>query len=111
MPPDPITLGRLAAAVGGEVVGDPGVEITDVTHDSRLAAPGTLFVAIRGFRVDGHGFVPAAAAAGAAVCVEEAEAATPPGLVVKDTRAALGPLAAIVHGHPSEKLIVVGVVR
>jgi len=103
-----VTLRHLASAVGGRIVGDPNTVVTDVTHDSREAAPGRLFVAVRGFTVDGHRFVPAALAAGAAVCVED-EPAEGPALVVADTRAAMGPLAARVHNLPSDQMAVVGV--
>ena len=110
MPSDPVTLGELAALAGGRVLGDPGTPLTDLTHDSRAVGPGALFVAVRGFTVDGHRFVPAARAAGAAaVCVEEDPGDALPALVVADTRAALGPLAARVHGEPSRHLRLVGV--
>jgi UDP-N-acetylmuramoyl-L-alanyl-D-glutamate--2,6-diaminopimelate ligase len=105
---EPATLGGLARAAGGRVVGDPETPIDDVVHDSRSARPGALFVAVRGFTVDGHRFVPDALAAGAAVCVEE-EPPAGPALVVGDTRAVLGVLAAEVHGRPSEQMAVVGV--
>ena len=36
---------------------DLSVEITDVVYDSRKAAPGSLFVAITGFAVDGNRFM------------------------------------------------------
>jgi UDP-N-acetylmuramoyl-L-alanyl-D-glutamate--2,6-diaminopimelate ligase len=110
MPPDGVTLAELAALVGARVAGDPATIVRDVTHDSRAAGPGTLFVAVRGFTVDGHRFVPAARAAGAAaVCVEEDPGEGGPALLVADTRAALGPLAARVHGDPSRHLRLVGV--
>ena len=110
MPPDPVTLAELAALVGGRVVGDPTTSVLDVSHDSRAAGPGVLFVAVRGFTADGHRFVPAARAAGAAaVCVEEDPGDGGPALLVADTRAVLGPLAARVHGDPSRHLRLVGV--
>lgn len=106
------SLAELAAAVSGELHGHLPAdrEIVDVTHDSRQAGPGVLFVAIRGEHDDGHRFVPDAIAAGAtAVCVEDDVGATVPEIVVEDTRAALGRLASLVHGLPSETLKVVGV--
>ncbi|NIA24190.1 MAG: UDP-N-acetylmuramoyl-L-alanyl-D-glutamate--2,6-diaminopimelate ligase [Gammaproteobacteria bacterium] len=109
MRPETATLSTLAADVGGRVIG-PDVQIEDVEHDSRHVRPGTLFVAIRGFTTDGHRFVAAAVAAGAAaVCVEHPVQVPVPQLVVGETRAALGPLAAAVHGHPARKMDVVGV--
>lgn len=106
-----ISLAALADAVGGAVVGYGGIEITDVTHDSREAGPGVLFVAIRGFTADGHDFVPAAVAAGSpAVCVSDpAAAGGVPAIVVPDTRAVLGRLAAFAHHEPSRRIDVVGV--
>lgn len=48
----------------------PDLPIGAVTHDSRLALPGTLFVALRGAR-DGHTFIPDAAARGAVAALGE----------------------------------------
>lgn len=45
--------------------GWPEVKVLGVTSDSRQVAPGDLFVAIKGERVDGHAFVPDAFAKGA----------------------------------------------
>ena len=45
--------------------GRPEGEVSGVTSDSRQVAPGDLFVAIKGERVDGHAFVPDAFARGA----------------------------------------------
>ena len=42
---------------------DGGLEITGICRDSRRAAPGSVFVAIRGYQADGHRFVPEAMAA------------------------------------------------
>ncbi len=106
-----LTAGELANDLDANLVGDPGVLLTDVTHDSRSTAPGSLFIAIRGLQVDGHAYVDAAIARGAsAVCVERAPASsTVPVLIVGDSRKALGPAASAVHGHPSRSLSVVGV--
>ncbi len=112
MVPDRITVAALAAAVGGVVVGDGGIRIGDVTHDSREAGPGALFVAVRGFTFDGHDYAGRAVDAGSpAVCVEDS-AVVPAGaaaIVVADTRAVMAHLAATVHGNPSEQLAVIGV--
>ncbi len=104
---DLATLGRL---VEGTVTGDSRTVVSDVIHDSRDSSPETLFVAIRGFRVDGHDYVQQAIDGGAsAVCVESPQELAASQLIVPDTRAALPKLAAEVHGHPSHKLRVVGV--
>ncbi|MDX1746374.1 MAG: Mur ligase family protein, partial [Halobacteriales archaeon] len=102
----------LAAIVGGYVRGEHagGLEMSDVTHDSRQAGTGCLFVAIQGERFDGHDFVDDVVAKGApAVCVTHSVTHEVPELVVPDTRRALGPLASAVHGDPSGDMAVVGV--
>ncbi len=105
---DPITLGKLAAIAAGDLRGDPDLTISDVTHDSREVKPGSLFVAVRGFSTDGHDFV-SALPAGSAATVESWVAAGIPQIRVADSRAAMGPLADTVHGHPSRELTVIGV--
>jgi UDP-N-acetylmuramoyl-tripeptide--D-alanyl-D-alanine ligase len=54
-----------ARAVGGTVVGE-AVHFSRVTTDTRALIRGDLFVALKGERFDGHAFVHAAQAAGAA---------------------------------------------
>jgi len=48
-----------------ETQGDAQVQITAITDDSRAVGPGSLFVAVKGERVDGHRYIPSAVAAGA----------------------------------------------
>jgi UDP-N-acetylmuramoyl-tripeptide--D-alanyl-D-alanine ligase len=81
-----------ARATEGEVV------FTRVSTDTRTLKTGDIFVALRGERFDGHGFLDAARAAGAAAAMIDSAAdagSSPlPALVVDDTRLALGRLAA-----------------
>ncbi|MDH5373856.1 MAG: UDP-N-acetylmuramoyl-L-alanyl-D-glutamate--2,6-diaminopimelate ligase, partial [Acidimicrobiia bacterium] len=106
-----VTVGALAESVEGRLIGNLDVRISDVVHDSRAVAPGVLFAAIRGFKTDGHRFVDQAISGGAsAICVEEVIDDCPvPQIVVDDSRATLGRLAAQVHGLPSSRLRVVGI--
>ncbi|HTR50444.1 MAG TPA: UDP-N-acetylmuramoyl-L-alanyl-D-glutamate--2,6-diaminopimelate ligase [Kofleriaceae bacterium] len=97
----------LARDAGGEVVpgrrsesgalhsgGDGTVAIDRVVIDSRAAAPGALYVAIRGETHDGHAFCADAIGRGArAVMVDHRVDLATPQIVVKDTRLALGALA------------------
>ena len=65
-----LTLGWIAAAVGGRLVsGGNDTEVREVVIDSRVAASGDLFVAIRGPRFDGHDFVADVLARGAAAAI------------------------------------------
>lgn len=95
--------------------GDPATELTAITADSRRVEPGCMFVAVRGTAVDGHRFIPAAVAGGAAaiVCAADAELPADTGAAaivrVADTAEALGRLASAWHGHPSRRLTLVGV--
>ncbi|ACT49704.1 UDP-N-acetylmuramoyl-tripeptide--D-alanyl-D-alanine ligase [Methylovorus glucosotrophus] len=88
-------LSELAAAVGGELVGED-VLFTSVGTDSRNIVPGQLFIALRGERFDGHAYVLQALQSGAAAAlVAEAQPGMAAGVVVKNTRLALGQLAAV----------------
>lgn len=103
-------LDEVAAAVGGELHGRgreaPGVSgiarFTGVTTDSRKVAAGDLFVAIPGERFDGNEFVAEAARRGAVAAITSRVVAGDlplPQVVVADTRAALGRLAAHWRGR------------
>src|SRR5690625_3723463 len=92
---------------------EPDPRITKVVQDHRLAEPGTLFVARAGAAFDGRTVLAEAAQLGAvAVVAEESPllAASPvPVVRVADAEAAVGPLAAVLRGRPSEQLQVAGV--
>ncbi|HYG09533.1 MAG TPA: Mur ligase family protein, partial [Pyrinomonadaceae bacterium] len=109
------TLGDVARAVGGKLsgAGDAGAAVvSDVTHDSREARAGSLFVAIQGAKFDAHSFVNQVMAAGAAgVISERARPSDFAGawIEVADARAALARAAAEVQGHPSRELKLVGI--
>jgi len=63
----PITLGEVAATVGGRLHQATGEEMItgSVEFDSRKVTAGGLFLALPGERVDGHDFAASAVAAGA----------------------------------------------
>lgn len=87
------SLSEVAAWVDGRVIGND-VAFKGVSTDSRAVAQGSLFIALKGERFDGHGFLAQAAAQGAsAALVERPVEAALPQLVVADTRAALSRLA------------------
>ena len=89
---------------------DLDMEIRDVCYDSRAVGPGDLFVAMTGYAVDGHDFIPKAAAAGAAavVCQRPPEDGTPY-VQVENSRRALAVLGANFFGHPADAMTMVGV--
>jgi UDP-N-acetylmuramoyl-L-alanyl-D-glutamate--2,6-diaminopimelate ligase len=124
---------RLVAALAdARITGSLPPSIDAVATDSRAVRPGTLFVALRGERTDGHAHLTDAIARGATVLVVEdpdvtesrpnvtlslskgeprpyprhAGVAT---VTVPDTRIAASALADAFYDHPSRDLTVVGV--
>lgn len=88
------------------------VMVRRVTDDSRKAATGDLFIALRGYKTDGHRFINGAIKRGAKAIVSERDFDAPGKVVkilVKDARAASSLIAANVYGNPSKKLRLTGV--
>lgn len=84
-------------------------DVRSVSADSRSAAPGTCFVAVRGCSHDGHDFIPQALSAGASAVVCEDASSLPDGCetphaVVPDSAEALGQLAQALRDWPGRKL-------
>jgi UDP-N-acetylmuramyl pentapeptide synthase len=68
-----LTVGWLAAAVGGRIVsGDPEQVVGRITTDSRSLQAGDFCVALRGSRFDGHAFVDEAIGRGAVGAIVQA---------------------------------------
>ena len=92
------TFGMLVEAVRGRPLGPSPSEISGVSIDSRTVQPGEAFFAIRGDRFDGHQFVGAALARGAAAAVVSEDRLPALGritgsmVVVPDVLGALGAL-------------------
>jgi UDP-N-acetylmuramoyl-L-alanyl-D-glutamate--2,6-diaminopimelate ligase len=107
----PLTALLAAAPAGGRLhPADVDVRVSDVTHDSRSAGPGVLFACRPGAHADGHDFAPAAVAAGSPALLVERPLPLPIAqLEVPSVAAALGRVAARVHGEPSAELLLVGV--
>ena len=96
-----------------QVVGDENTDITGVNIDSRKIKQGHLFVAMKGTQVDGHQFIPKALDLGAsAILCEDLPAELKENVTyiqVASTEDAVGKVATIFYGNPSEKLKLVGV--
>lgn len=87
-------------------------DVAGLAYDSRQVKAGQVFVAIRGFRVDGHDFAEEAVRRGAVAVVGERWLSLPASVTqvrVQDSRAALGLLSARFYGYPSRRLRVIGV--
>ena len=89
--------------------------VTGVTLDSRVVAPGDLYVALPGTKVHGAAFCADAVAAGAVAVLTDpdgrARAAQTgvPVFVLADPRGKLGEVSCWVYGNPSGPLAVIGV--
>ncbi len=81
------------------------------TDDSRTVGPGSIFVALVGDHVDGHDYLDAAAAAGAAIAIVEHPVpdAGIAQVVVADSRRALAAAACWWSDDPSHELGVIGI--
>lgn len=85
-------------------------DVVDLTHDSRAVRPGWMFACVVGEHFDGHDFASRAVADGASMLLVERELPLAiPQLVVPSVRAAIGPVAAEIHGHPANRLTMVGI--
>lgn len=94
------------------VGGNHDVCLQGITYDSRKVGAGFLFVAVKGFKSDGHDFVRQALKQGAVAIVSERQVVLPPDIawaVVPNARHALALLSARFFGDPSRKLKMIGV--
>jgi len=102
------TLLSSLASYSGDVSQNP--TITSIENDHRLIQPGSLFICVKGYTVDGHDFAAEAVASGAAAIVAQRELSLPvPVIVVKDTTRAMAVLADCFYQHPTQKLTLVGI--
>jgi len=116
-----VTVREIAQTVGGKLSGDGRAIVADVTHDSRQAGKGSLFVAIRGELFDAHKFIPQVMQQSALGVLSELE--PPPDwdqlsesqsgissiwIQAPNVRRAMAQAAAAVHHHASRELQLVG---
>ena len=101
------------------VTGLPARTLNEMTLDSRVAASGDLFVAIKGHAVDGRRFIPQAIAQGVAAVIADADGEAEDGSVVEmhgvpviylsQLSQRLSALAGRFYQQPGEKLKLIGV--
>jgi len=86
-------LNKLMAEVDGRGCNMQDIDIKNMEFDSRKVVPGTLYIALKGERFDGHDFIPEAVRRGAVAVVTERQTdVTVPQIVVSDTRRTMGVL-------------------
>jgi UDP-N-acetylmuramoyl-tripeptide--D-alanyl-D-alanine ligase len=103
-----LTAGEIALLVGGELFCDKDLLISKPpVFDSRLAIPGTFFLALKGENADGHDFAADAYRNGAMFSLTS-QRIDGPCIVVGDVLEALSILASFVRKR-LDKLIVIGI--
>jgi UDP-N-acetylmuramoyl-L-alanyl-D-glutamate--2,6-diaminopimelate ligase len=115
---DHMKLAKLLERLDARVLqGSKDIEIKDIVYDSRKAAEGSLFIAVKGAKSDGHAYLLDVAERGAAaVLIENGHQgevkALPAGVTVvetDDTRIGLACVSAAWFGYPSEHIPVIGI--
>ena len=113
-----VTVAKMFQTTYGRMVTTHDIVINGIQYDSRKIQKGDLFVAMKGASTDGHQFIGAAVANGAAAVVLENDSAYPDSffmhegvvkLVVNNSRRALALISANYLGHPASKLRLIGV--
>jgi UDP-N-acetylmuramoyl-L-alanyl-D-glutamate--2,6-diaminopimelate ligase len=95
------------------VTGDREVTISGIAFDSGKVTEGSLFVAVKGTKTDGHGFINAAVSSGAIAVICQSLPEKPEKnitwIVTEDSATALGIAASNFYGNPSSLLKLTGV--
>ncbi|MDI9877487.1 UDP-N-acetylmuramoyl-L-alanyl-D-glutamate--2,6-diaminopimelate ligase [Flectobacillus rivi] len=95
------------------VLGNPEVEISQLTIDSRQVGPQTLFAALKGTQTDGHSYIEKAIELGASaiLCQDLPEVIHPnvTYIQVSDSAESLGYASSNFYDNPSSKLKLVGI--
>ena len=103
-------LNRLLAGVALTERRAGDVECSGICYDTRTMKPGCLFVALPGYKTDGHRYIAQALERGAAaVLCQRPPEGEGPWLVTPDARAALAAVSANWFGHPARDLTLLAV--
>lgn len=93
--------------------GDRDINISGIEFDSRLVKEGSLFIAVKGSKTDGHDYIQQAVAHGAVAVICETFPADIDKSIIwiktNDSAKALGLAASNFYGNPSAQLKLVGV--
>jgi UDP-N-acetylmuramoyl-L-alanyl-D-glutamate--2,6-diaminopimelate ligase len=95
------------------LTGNDRTGIDNITFDSRNVTKGSLFIAVKGSKNDGHGFIDGAVKSGVSAIICETLPAAPDKKVTwvktTDSAKALGQAASNFFGNPSSSLKLIGV--
>jgi UDP-N-acetylmuramoyl-L-alanyl-D-glutamate--2,6-diaminopimelate ligase len=110
---EPVKIRKLLKNIAVQAVkGSKEVEITGITSNSKLVAPGHLFIAKKGLTVDGARFISDAVAAGAVAVLTDLYDPFFPHItqiIHPDVPAAEAVIAKAFYASPSDRLLLVGV--
>lgn len=86
-------------------------EITGVRYNSNKVEKGNLFVAVKGYKTDGHKYIKSAVENGAAavICEERQDDLAVPQIIVENSRIAEAVVSAEMFSNPSKKLKLIGI--
>ena len=106
----------LVEEIDKETKGNLNIEINKIEYDSKKIEKGDIFVAIEGFKQDGHDYISEAIENGAAAVVvseEKKDKVTIPEeiatVITKNTRITLAKLAEKYYDYPASKLRIIGI--
>lgn len=102
-------LSELLAKTGTGADNLPKAEITDIAYDSSKVKNGALFVAIKGFKTDGHEFIKKAFENGAAFAVGEEELDIENYIRVKSSRKFLALASGAFFGESAKRMKIIGI--
>jgi len=106
-------LKEILKGINGNWIQGKNIEIEDIVIDSRKVIYGSLFICLKGLRVDSHAFIKDAADAGAAaVLISDPQAEYPENITVVrvgDTRKAMAIAAENFYYNPAEDFNLIGV--
>ncbi len=90
------------------MINDP--DISSISSDSRNVKQGGLFIAVKGFMVDGHDYIDQAFENGAAAVIAEHNPKKVKNLIIsKNSRLSMAAIAANFYGNPSKDMILTGI--
>ena len=111
-------LGKLLQGIDNcKAKGDMTIDIKQIESDSRKVKPGALFIAIRGYDVDGHDYIDQAMENGAVAIMMDMSADLKKvnlkkgivAIICDDTRKALAKVSCNFYGDPSRLFKLIGV--
>ena len=94
------------------IQGNLDIEVNDIAYDSRKVEKDTVFVALKGFRVDGHDYIDKAIENGAKCIIVEDDINVSDDITViklNDTRTDLSKLSRTLFGYPDKEMTTIAI--